>query len=180
MDDPSDEELLEATARDPQAFGRFYRRHRAAVVGHFMVRTRDAELAADLTAEVFAAALIGSERYDRERASPRTWLYAIARNKLSDSLRRRQVEDAARRSLGMRPIALDDDDLRAIEEDARDATDLLEELPAPTREALTGHVIDERGYAELAAQMRCSESVVRKRVSRGLAALRTRLEERGA
>src|SRR6202035_3794226 len=36
-------------------------------------------------------------------------------------------------------------------------------------------VLDEQGYDEIAAELECSESVVRKRVSRGLAALRTRL-----
>jgi DNA-directed RNA polymerase specialized sigma24 family protein len=33
--------------------------------------------------------------------------------------------------------------------------------------------LEERGYAEIAADLHCSESVVRKRVSRGLAALRS-------
>ena len=36
-------------------------------------------------------------------------------------------------------------------------------------------MVDERGYGEIAAELQCSESVVRQRVSRGLAALRTRL-----
>jgi DNA-directed RNA polymerase specialized sigma24 family protein len=38
-------------------------------------------------------------------------------------------------------------------------------------------VLQEAGYEELARSLRCSESVVRKRVSRGLAELRTRLKE---
>jgi RNA polymerase sigma-70 factor (ECF subfamily) len=37
-------------------------------------------------------------------------------------------------------------------------------------------VIDERSYADIAGELRCSEQVVRKRVSRGLAQLRARLE----
>jgi RNA polymerase sigma-70 factor (ECF subfamily) len=39
------------------------------------------------------------------------------------------------------------------------------------------HVVEDRDYAEIADHLRCSESVVRKRVSRGLAALRVRLQE---
>jgi RNA polymerase sigma-70 factor (ECF subfamily) len=38
-------------------------------------------------------------------------------------------------------------------------------------------VLAERDYAELAAQLRCSEAVVRQRVSRGLRRLRSVLEE---
>jgi DNA-directed RNA polymerase specialized sigma24 family protein len=38
-------------------------------------------------------------------------------------------------------------------------------------------VVDERGYPEIARDLRCSEAVVRRRVSRGLAALRDQVEE---
>jgi DNA-directed RNA polymerase specialized sigma24 family protein len=44
------------------------------------------------------------------------------------------------------------------------------------REAVSGRVIDEREYRELAEALRCSESVVRQRVKRGLARIRERLE----
>ncbi len=42
---------------DPGAFAAFYRRYERAMLAYFQRRTHDAELAADLTAEVFAAAL---------------------------------------------------------------------------------------------------------------------------
>lgn len=48
-----------------------------------------------------------------------------------------------------------------------------------TRGAVHARVIEERDYADIAQEMRCSEAVVRKRVSRGLAALRARMEETG-
>jgi DNA-directed RNA polymerase specialized sigma24 family protein len=38
-------------------------------------------------------------------------------------------------------------------------------------------VVQGEEYADIAARLHCSESVVRKRVSRGLAGLRGRLEE---
>jgi DNA-directed RNA polymerase specialized sigma24 family protein len=38
-------------------------------------------------------------------------------------------------------------------------------------------VIDDRDYREIARDLRCSESVVRQRVSRGLRALRIGLQE---
>jgi RNA polymerase sigma-70 factor (ECF subfamily) len=75
---------------------------------------------------------------------------------------------------------LEDDDLERIERlaGAGDlATRALAGLPADQREAVLGRVVDERDYRELAVELRCSESVVRKRVSRGLAQLRERLEE---
>jgi RNA polymerase sigma-70 factor (ECF subfamily) len=54
---------------------------------------------------------------------------------------------------------------------------MLNELPEATRQALVARVLDEREYAEIAAELACSEQVVRQRVHRGLRALRTKLEE---
>ena len=55
------------------------------------------------------------------------------------------------------------------------ATALLELLSPDQRDAIRAHVIDERGYDEIARSLATSESVVRKRVSRGLAAVRRRM-----
>ena len=57
---------------------------------------------------------------------------------------------------------------------------LVELLPQHERDAIKARVVDERGYAEIATDMRCSELVVRKRVSRGLARLRAQVERRDA
>src|SRR3954462_643347 len=61
-DTRTDEDLLQATPDDPEAFGIFYRRHVDAVLAFFRVRTGDPELAADLMAETFAAALLAVPR----------------------------------------------------------------------------------------------------------------------
>jgi RNA polymerase sigma-70 factor (ECF subfamily) len=42
---------------------------------------------------------------------------------------------------------------------------------------LLERVVAERPYAEIAAELRCSELVVRQRVSRGLKRLRSEMEE---
>ena len=55
-------------------------------------------------------------------------------------------------------------------------TELVEALPVGERHAVKAHVLDERSYSEIAASLDCSEMVVRKRVSRGLARLRHTLE----
>jgi RNA polymerase sigma factor (sigma-70 family) len=50
---------------------------------------------------------------------------------------------------------------------------LLDGLPDDQRAALIARVVDEREYEEIAKDLECSELVVRKRVSRALAALRS-------
>ena len=56
---------------------------------------------------------------------------------------------------------------------------LLEELPRDQRIAVSGHVVDGRGYPELAGRWSTSEAVMRQRVSRGLATLRRQIRARG-
>jgi RNA polymerase sigma factor (sigma-70 family) len=175
----SDEQLLSRTPGDPQAFGTFYRRHERAMLAFFLRATRSAELAADLTAETFAVALGSLDSYRAERGAPGGWLFGIAKHLLSRSLERGRVENRARRRLGLPPLALGDDAIERIEAVASlngTATALMEELPPEMRDAIAARVIDEEDYGELAARLRCSPSVARKRVSRGLARLRKQME----
>jgi RNA polymerase sigma factor (sigma-70 family) len=181
-DERDDRQLLQAgRAGDGQAFGAFYRRRRDVVLAYVGRRTGDPELAADLLAETFAAALLAV--LDTARELPRepvAWLMTIAHNKLIDSVRRGRVERAARERLALEPLALDDEDLERIEE-LVDATDveatLLELLSAQQLDALRARILDERDYAQIARELRCSEAVVRKRVSRALRTLRGAMGE---
>ena len=177
-DQRTDEELLRATPDSPEAFGVFYRRHVDAVLSFFRVRTGNPELAADLMAETFAAALLAAPRFKPRREPAVAWLFTIARRKLIDSWRRGRVEDAARRKLGLQPMELDDGGLARIDslvDESRDPlplTALMERLPQDQRDALRLRVLDEREYAEIAREMECSEAVVRQRVSRATRTLR--------
>jgi RNA polymerase sigma factor (sigma-70 family) len=162
---------------DPDSFAEFYRRHARRLAGWLMRATGDAEAAADLTAETFAAALAARRRYRPDRASPATWLYGIAAHKLADWQRRGYAEDRARRRLRMERIELSEDDVRELEYLAREVTavDLLEELPHDQRAALRARLVDEREYGDIAGAEGVSEAVIRQRVSRGLAGLRQRM-----
>jgi RNA polymerase sigma factor (sigma-70 family) len=174
----TDEELL--VAGDPDSFEVFYRRWVRPLLGFFVRRTGDAELAADLTAETFAAALAARGRYRPERGTGSSWLFGIAANKLAFTQRRGYAERRARRRLGMERIELDDENLARIERlgESVVASALVERLPTDQRHAITAHVLDGRGYDEIALELHTSEAVVRKRVSRGLASVRRRIGAR--
>jgi len=176
----NDEQLLAAIAAcDNRASSAFYRRHLRAVLAWLMRRTGDPELAADLTAEVFAAAMLSAGRYQPRHASAEAWLTGIARNVLGHSVRRGRVDARARRQLGVRTIRIDDHDIERVHEmiDAHrtDVAVHLARLPADERVAVRARIVEERDYCEIASSLGCSELVVRKRVSRGLARLRTEL-----
>src|SRR6202035_495572 len=174
--DESDEGLLARTPSDAQAFAEFYRRWERPVAGFFVRAVGTGDVAADLTAEVFAEALSSASRFDPARGEAAAWLFGIARHLLARSRERGRVEDEARLRLGMPLLALDDELIARIEAAGEDrALGLMDGLPEDQRSALQARVLDEQGYDEIAAELQCSESVVRKRVSRGLAAIRTRL-----
>ncbi len=176
--------LYEAARGDPGAFGEFYRRHVRSLLAFFVQRTGAAEVAADLAHETWVAALEGLSRY-RGDGPPAAWLYGIARRKLALSRRRGRVEASARERLAREALELTASDLEEIAGLAdllpadTPALDLLERLPEPQREAIRARMLDELDYPEIATGLRCSEAVVRQKVSRGLRALRADAESGG-
>jgi RNA polymerase sigma-70 factor (ECF subfamily) len=176
----SDQQLLRrALTSEPEAFTVFYERHVDVVLTFLRRRTSSPEVAADLMAETFAAALLALHaNTDPEQLEvPVAWLLGIARNKLFESYRRGRVEAAAREKLGLEPLLLDDSDLALVDELSE--TDLVNQLadllPPDQLQALRARVIDEREYDDIARDLHCSEAVVRKRVSRALSTLRARV-----
>jgi RNA polymerase sigma-70 factor (ECF subfamily) len=177
-----DAELLTAvTTGDGEAFAVFYRRYLPAIVAFLRRETGDRELAADLAAEVFAAVLLAAGRFRPDvSATAAPWVFTIARNKLADSRRRGQAEARARQRLGFEREAIDDSDLERVDELAaagERALELLADLPMRQQAAVRRRVVDGSDYTVIAEELRCSELVVRQRVSRGLTRLRQRLTE---
>lgn len=176
-DGPTDEQLLRSGS--PDDFEVFYRRHVAVVHAYVDRRTRRADLTLDLVSETFARALRARERFDPAQGVAVAWLLGIARNLLIDASRRGRVADETRRRLGMERIVVNDE-LGDATEEAFDAGALqaaLAGLPDEQRDAVLRRIVDEEPYDVIAERVGCSEQVVRKRVSRGLAAARRTIEE---
>ncbi len=171
-------DLLGSLNSDPQAFAAFYRLFERPTLGFFMRATGRPELAADLTAETFARALEAVESYDPSRGRTDQWLFGIARNVLGASYREGRVQSTARERLGLPQLVLDDhvnETIARLTEGENHATVALAQLSEEQQRAIHAHVVQDRDYADIAAELRCSEAVVRQRVSRGLRTLRTRL-----
>jgi RNA polymerase sigma-70 factor (ECF subfamily) len=183
MDDPrTDAQLLRASADDPDAFGVFYDRHVNTVIGFFMRRTGWPQMAADLTAETFAAAFVSRQRYRDTGARALSWLLGIARHQLGTALRKERVEMRARKRLRVERLELDDESYERIEalgelEDLRRVIDeALNSLSPSVAAAVSLRVLRELPYAEVAERLGCSEGAARVRVARGLSAIADLLE----
>jgi RNA polymerase sigma-70 factor (ECF subfamily) len=102
------------------------------------------------------------------------WLFAIARNKLIDSLRRR----------GRRVFVNIDDFAESLAGEAPpetvptgEVTAQLQTLPARQREVLQSIAVDSVSIKDTAKRLSMSEGAVRVALHRGLASLTARLKE---
>jgi RNA polymerase sigma-70 factor (ECF subfamily) len=84
-----------------------YRRYAPELFGFATSALGDRELAEEVVQDVFAQLWRHAEDYDQRRASVRTWLYAIARNR---------IIDAHRRAAARPKRAEDDDSLDTVAE----------------------------------------------------------------
>jgi RNA polymerase sigma-70 factor, ECF subfamily len=156
-------------------FERLYAQHAQPLFGFLAYRTGDRALAEDLVAETFERALRARRRFDRRRASEKTWLYAIALNCLRDHRRRAGAE---RRALERSAVAVGEPAFDpALERvDARDAIRHgLEVLSDEEREAIALRYGGDLTVPEIARLTGERLSTVEGRVYRGLRKLREEL-----
>jgi RNA polymerase sigma factor (sigma-70 family) len=143
------------------------------VVGYFVRRTNDVELAADLTSEVFAAALTAADRHRPEAPTAAAGLFTIAHHTLARSVRRGRVEARARHRLGIRDaFELEPGQIERVQASLAAeewVAHLLDGLPPDQQQAIRERILDELPHHEIAERMQTSELMIRKRVSRGLA-----------
>lgn len=97
-DDESDRELIQRVgAGDREAFEQLYGRYARPVLALARRRLGDRGRAEDALQDVFAAIWRAAGRYDPERGEGGAWLYAVARNAIVDSARRRPEPPAEAR-----------------------------------------------------------------------------------
>jgi RNA polymerase sigma factor (sigma-70 family) len=175
---------VNAIGRNPDLLEAFYREHVEAVERFVARRVGDRQLAADLTAEVFLAAIASAEGYRAGRGSPTAWLFGVAHNVVSGEHRRRGRERRAVGALGgQRP--LDDEDAARIDERldaearARELYRAMDRLPAGERAVLELVALDGLSVVEAAGALRVQPIAARVRLHRARRALREQLADHG-
>lgn len=172
---------LAASRRDPEAFRGVYVEFAPRVLRFFAYRTRQGQVALDLTAETFAKAFECRRDFrGRTDEQASAWLWTIARSQLAMYWRHREVELASISRLGLERPHADDDELARIVDRAavEQAGDLLHgiyaELSEDHREVIQLHVVEQMGYREIVERLALSNEVVRARASRALRVLAER------
>jgi RNA polymerase sigma-70 factor (ECF subfamily) len=87
--EPTDGQLIVRTAGgDLRAFEELHARYGRAILGLALRRIGDRGRAEDATQDAFVAVWRSARTYDPDRGSGTSWLYAVARNAITDRLRR--------------------------------------------------------------------------------------------
>ncbi len=133
--------------------------------------SRSPDEAEDIVQEILLAVHLKRHTWD-ERAPLAPWVFAIARNKLIDALRRKgrrihvNIDDFAEILPGEEP----EEQLPAI-----DLQRHIVDLPQRQREVLSAIAVESASIREAAQRLKMSEGAVRVALHRGLSALAARL-----
>jgi RNA polymerase sigma factor (sigma-70 family) len=177
-------EQLRWIGTNPDLFEVFYREHVEEVQRFVARRVGDRELAADLTAEIFLAAIDSAHRYRPGRASPKAWLYGIARVLVASDRRRSGRKRAGEARLGGSSL-LDAEDAARIDAridaaaQSRRLYEAMDRLPEGERAVLELVAIDELTVSEAAAAVGVRSGTARVRLYRARRRLRAELEAAG-
>jgi RNA polymerase sigma-70 factor (ECF subfamily) len=162
--------------RDPDAFEAFYREHLPWVRRFVARRVDDSHAAADLTADIFLAAIDGAEGYRAEHGGPGAWLAGVARNIVADHFRRHAREARANSRLIGRAL-LDEHSADRIAERidgerlARELYQSLAGLPENQRAVVELVAVDGLTIAEAAQALGITAGNARVRYHRARARL---------
>jgi RNA polymerase sigma-70 factor (ECF subfamily) len=161
-------------------FEAVYRANFGPITAFFARRYSDPETVADLASETFGRAAGSYESFDRQRGTPRAWLFGIARRVHAHHSEQRTNESAARiRLTGHRPLDTDEFEEVASRVDAqREVQRLLEQLDQWPAEKGALELVDVVGLApgEAARALGISVPTLRVRLFRA----RHRLRIKGA
>lgn len=175
---------LSRAGADPDAFEAFYRQQVLAVERFVARRVRDPHLVADLTAEVFLAAITSATGYRPERGTPSAWLFGIAHHVIADHHRQAARQHRLADRVSGRAV-LDSCGESAIERlteridaerRARPLLAVLDGLPRTAKEILLLVEVDELTPAEAATVLNISPLAARVRLHRARRALAARLD----
>ncbi len=162
-------------AGDPDALRRAYDAH-GKLVYTLCRRSLGAEVAKDVTQEVFAAGWFARRQYDPSRGSLGGWLVGIARNKIIDHVRaqnRRPKPANGEASIGAAVLSPVEVDALA---DRLLLAEAMAQLPDRSKRVIELAFFDELTHLEIADRCSLPLGTVKSDIRRGLARMRRHLE----
>ncbi len=165
----------------PPDFEAWFRDYRESVYRYVRFRVPTREVAEDVTSEVFLKALRALRRYDPRRSAPRTWLLRIARNAVTDYLRRLRRRGSLHISLDRVPDLVSggpsQEERLLREERLRRLFNAAATLRPADQEILSLRYGAGLRNAEIAEALKITPNAVAVRIHRALARLKVAVTE---
>ena len=154
------------------AFTTLYQNQLDRVFNYVRYRLGSAQ-AEDVTADIFARAWSRRQSYDPRKGTPSTWLWAIARNLVTDRLRRRRLAEVELSA----DLPSSDDPLAEVsrQEEWEQVWGALTRLPAVDQEIIALRFGAGHTNRSIAGLLGLSEANVAQRLRRALGKVRTEL-----
>lgn len=167
------EALLVQRAKDrsPSAWAEIYDDTYRRLYRYCYARTSSDDAASELTSHVYLEALEGIDRYEYRGHPLLAWLYRIARNLVSDYLRKRQRESKALEEAALLSDRHERDPASLVSE-KHDLEAALRQLTEDQQQVIALRYYAGFGTAEIAQAMDRSERAVYSLEVRALGALR--------
>lgn len=169
-------QILNAQQGDRVAFGFLYDQHAKEIYRFAFSRTRNRDLAQDITSITFIKALEHIHRFSPKRsASFRAWLFTIAHRALIDTLRKRHLRDSA---LDYIPEPAQENTLEHDTEQllyARHILNACKHLTSFQQQVIQLRIWDELSMKEIAHVLEKSEGAIKMALARALLSLKDHL-----
>jgi RNA polymerase sigma-70 factor (ECF subfamily) len=179
MDNPEQLLIQRIAEGSREAFEQLYRTWQTRLFRYLLRMVGDSGTAEELTNDTMVAAWKAAPSF-KGQSKVSTWLFAIARNKALNSLRRRQPETveveeamAVASASGGQEQSVSRDRLQSTMKDA------LQQLSPDHREVMELTFYQELSYQEIAEIMQCPVNTVKTRMFYAKKKLQEILESRG-
>jgi RNA polymerase sigma-70 factor (ECF subfamily) len=164
-------DLIEAIAKrgDREAFAALFRYFAPRLKAYAMRCGADAATAEEVAQEAMVQVWRRASTFDRGRADGSSWIFAIARNKRIDLVRRERRPEIEPED---EPIAPPAEAAYLAEQHRRALGRAFEDLPAEQSEVLRKAYMEDKSHGAIAAETGLPLGTVKSRVRLGLARLR--------
>lgn len=180
MDLAEEKKLIQKARKDPNAFGEIFDKHYSHILNYTLKRVADAQLAEDITAEVFFKAFQKLWQFRWNNIPFIAWLFRIANNEIKMHFRKQKYAplslERAREKEEMLPINFYDlrkeiaeaEKVLEEKEDLKIIQSSLMRLPIIYQEVLALKFLEMKKISEIAVILKKREGTIKSLLSRGL------------
>ncbi len=168
----AERQIIEASKKDVQAFGKLYDRYFEGIFEFIYRRTDDEELADDLCSQTFVKALENLKRYEFRGLPFSAWLYRIATNEVNRHFNKKKRNRVFSLEEERVKELIESDEQEFTQEHLDQLKQVLNELPTGTMEILELRFFEGLSFKEISYVLNIGESGAKMRLYRAIEKLR--------